>query len=405
MPGESPLNLMQQPDQRLRRPAPMAARRRRRQLWPVVALAVGVVVMLALGWTWLWFYAAQVADRTLAGWVEREAAAGRVYSCASQTIGGFPFRIEARCDDAAATLKNEQPPYAVTAKAIKFATQVYRPTRLVGDVTGPLTLAESGQPPGFLANWTRARLSVRGLPPYPDNVTLTLEHPHLDHAAPAEGDALIFKADHADLQGRIVGGTARANPVIEAVLHLSAASAPSLHALAAEPTEAELDAVLRGFKDLSPKPWAERFREMQAAGGDIEIKVVRITQADDMIVGTGKLTVNAQGKLDGLVNVAIVGLEHIVPLLGVERLIGRGVNKLTGAAGTSAQGLSTLDRLVPGLSSALRDSANVTLIENLKKMGKPAEIDKKPATVLPLRFADGSVYLGMLPLGEVPPLF
>ena len=69
------------------------------------------------------------------------------------------------------------------------------------------------------------------------------------------------------------------------------------------------------------------------------------------------------------------------------------------------RGFGALDRLMPGLGGAVRDTANASLIENLKKMGQPTEIDKKPAIVLPLRFADGSVYLGMMRLGEVPPLF
>ena len=38
-------------------------------------------------------------------------------------------------------------------------------------------------------------------------------------------------------------------------------------------------------------------------------------------------------------------------------------------------------------------------------MGQPTSIDKQPAIVLPLRFADGAIYLGMLRVGEVPSLF
>ena len=60
---------------------------------------------------------------------------------------------------------------------------------------------------------------------------------------------------------------------------------------------------------------------------------------------------------------------------------------------------------MPGLSGVVRDSANASLIDNLNKMGQPTEIDKKPAVLLPLNFSDGFVSLGMLPLGQVPPLF
>jgi hypothetical protein len=138
MSGESPLGMMRPGRQRAARPPAAAARRRR--LWPVL-LPLAIIVALAVGWSWLWYYAAAVADRTLGGWVEREAAAGRIYSCGSQTIGGFPFRIRARCADAAAAINSNQPPFTVHAKDVVFASQVYQPTLLTGDVTGPLTLA------------------------------------------------------------------------------------------------------------------------------------------------------------------------------------------------------------------------------------------------------------------------
>ena len=131
---------------------------------------------------------------------------------------------------------------------------------------------------------------------------------------------------------------------------------------------------------------------------------MRVARPDAIIVGEGTLTVNAHGKLDGLIRVAIVGIERIVPLLGVDRMIGRGIDRLAGSDNAS-QGLGALDRLVPGLGGALRDTANASLIDNLKKMGQPTEVDNKPAIVLPLRFSDGSIYLGMLRVGEVPPLF
>jgi hypothetical protein len=401
MPGQSPLSMMQPPSQPVRR---RTARRVRRRRWPILAASSLVIAaVLALAWSWLWYRAAAVADRTLAGWVEREAEAGRVYSCGAQSIGGFPLRIEARCTDVAAAPANNQPPFVVKAKAITFTAEVWHPTRLIGDLSGPLTLAETGQPPAWIADWARARLIVRGLPPDPAGVSIQLDGTHLDRAG-ATGDS-VFKAKSVDLQARIASGSPHDHPVIEANLRLSGAAAPAFHPLLAQPMEAEADAVLRGLKDLSPKPWAERFREVQAAGGDIEIKSMHIAQNDVIVVGNGKLSINANGKLDGLVRVAIVGLEQLVPRLGIDRLIGQGIDRLAGSDGAAAQGASALDRLIPGLSGALRQSATASLIENLKKMGQPSSIDKKPATVLPLRFVDGSIYLGMLRVGEVPALF
>jgi len=147
------------------------------------------------------------------------------------------------------------------------------------------------------------------------------------------------------------------------------------------------------------------FRDMQAAGGGIEIKTLRIERSDAVIVGNGTLTVNEHGKLDGLIRVAVAGVENIVPLLGVDQMIGQGIDRLAGGSGSPSQGLNALDRLLPGLGGVVRDNASSGLIATIKQMGEPTEIDKKPAVALPLRVNDGVIFLGLIPLGVVPPLF
>ena len=391
MPGQSPSSMMQPPEERSRRV--LRARPEPRWRWRIWVPLAAVILLAAL-WSGLWYVSASVADRALSGWVEREAAAGRVYSCGSETIGGFPFNITARCADVAAEIGNSQPHYSIGAKALDFVAEIYRPTRLAGELSGPLTVAVAGQPPSLTADWTRARLLVSGVPPQPDTLSIALDDPHLDRA----GGGPLFNAHRAELHSRIVEGTARDHPVLDITLHLAEASAPRIHPLLAQATDGDLDAVVRGMSDLSPKPWSERLREMQSAGGGIEIKSLRLTQTNAVVVGTGTLGLNPEGKLNGVIRVAIAGIEQIVPQLGIDRMIGQGIDQLAGGSGT-------LERLVPGLSDTIRETANASVIENLKKMGEPTTIDGRRAVLLPLRFVNGTVYLGMLRIGEAPVLF
>lgn len=398
MAGESPLNMMRSAPQRLRKP-PSG---RRRRLWFYVA-PVAIVIVLAAGLTWGWYFAASITDRVLTGWIAREAALGRVYTCGSQSIGGFPFRIVTLCDKAAATFNSNHPPFDLAATNISFSAALYRPTVLHGEIAGPVTLANPGQPPIFVANWSHAQLNLFGLPSDPQGISVSLRNPRLDRVA-GPGSGMIFKADSATVDGRIVQGSARRDPVIEATGHFTAAMAPSFHPLLAAPLKGDIDAVMRGFKDFSPKPWPALFREMQASGGDIEIRTFRIERSDAIVVGTGKLTVNAHGRLDGALNVAVAGIENLVPLLGIDQLIGQGIDRLTGGS-SSDQGLNALDRLMPGLGGIVRSQTNTSVIDNIKKMGQPTEIDKKPAIALPLRVADGVIFVGIIPVGVVPALF
>ncbi|MFZ1152143.1 MAG: DUF2125 domain-containing protein [Xanthobacteraceae bacterium] len=363
-----------------------------------------VIVALPIGWNALWSYAASIANEALAGWIAREATLGRVYACGSQSIGGFPFGIVIHCDKASAAFNSNRPPFDVSAGDFTFSAKVFRPTLLNGEISAPVTLADPGQGPAFVANWSAARLTLLGLPPEPERVTVDLTKPRLDRTAGANA-GMIFQADRLEVDGRIIAGSARRNPVIEASAKVTAALAPSFHPLFAEPLAGEIDAVMRGFKDFLPKPWSVLFRDMQAAGGGIEIKTLRLARSDAALLGTGTFTINASGRLEGELRVTVAGVENIVPLLGVDQLIGQGIDRLTGGSGSPAQGLGALDRLLPGLGGVVRESASTGLIETIKRMGEPTKLDGKPAVALPLRVTDGIVYVGIIPVAAVPALF
>ena len=161
--------MMRTPD----RPLPRrAVARHGRRAWIAVGLTI---VALAAIWSGLWYYAAAIVEQTLAGWYQREAAAGRNYSCGSQTVGGFPLKLAVRCDGVAVDVKSAQPAFSVAAKTATFGAMIWQPTTLVGEVGGPLTFAELGQAARFRADWNRGQMTVRGIPPNPESASLSFE--------------------------------------------------------------------------------------------------------------------------------------------------------------------------------------------------------------------------------------
>jgi hypothetical protein len=361
----------------------------------LVLLVVGLIT-LAVGWTVLWFYASEVAQKTLAGWFEREAKAGRIYTCGSQTIGGFPFRIEVRCNPAGMEWRSGQPTVVVNTAGLLVAAQIYQPTLLISEFTGPLTMAEPGGPLKFVANWTLMQTSVRGGPLQPERASISLDAPTFDRVTPT-GNETLFKARHAEVHGRIVEGSALDNPVIDLVLKVASATAPTINPLAAQPFDADITFVLRGLKDFSPKPWPDRFREIQAAGGRIDVNHARVQQGESIAIATGALSLNASGRLEGQLLVTVAGLERLLPALGLERLTAPGgeVDRVAGA----------LDRLVPGLGNIARNNAGPSIAAGIGLLGEQTQLEGRRAVVLPLRFTDGAMFLGSVPLGPVSPLF
>jgi hypothetical protein len=374
--------------------APLASRRR----WPWIV--AGLALVLAGLWTGLWFYASAKVETTIAGWREREAKVGRVYACATQTIGGFPFRIDVRCADPSAELRSAQPPTALKWKDLHITANVFAPTRLVSEYTGPLMVGEPGRPADFAINWRHAQTAVRGLPTAPERITTEFSDLTIDRVAGA-GRENVFTARQAEIVGRMVDGSAMSNPVIELKLKLAAASAASIHPAATTPIDADITAVLRGLKDFSAKPWPERFREIQAAGGRLELTSARLQQGDVLAVSSGGLGLTPSGRLDGELRMTVANFEKLLTTLGFDRFI----SKQTGSGGQLDSAIGALDRLVPGLGNVARQNAAPAAIAGLSLLGQPAELEGKRALTMPLRFRDGIATLGPIPLGPTPPLF
>ena len=368
---------------------------RRRRRWPLIL----IVLLIVLGglWTAAWNYGAGVAGQTIDGWKMREAKAGRVYTCATQTIGGFPFGIEMRCADPGADLKSNRPPLTLKGKDMLVSAHVWAPTTLTTDFTGPLSISEPGQAITFTANWRTAQTELHGLPASPESAALRVDKPVVDRVGDSQH---FFKADHVGVDSRMVSGTVQSNPVIEMVVKLTAATAPYWHPAAAIPVDADITSVLRGLKDFAPKPWQERLRELQAAGGRIEIKSARIQQQDTIAVANGTLGLSPSGRLNGQLQLTVANLEKLLPRLGLDRLLSQErtppqLNKTFNA----------LDRIMPGLGNVARQNAGPMISAGVNMMGQPAELEGKRAVALPLRFDDGMVSLGPLKLGATPPLF
>ena len=382
--------------------SPRPAPKPRRRPW-LIALPLAVVVVLGVLWTGFWFYAAHRTDLEIAQWRAREAQNGRIFACSRQDIAGYPFRIEVRCADPNVELRRWQPPVGLAAKDSLVTVQVYDPSLVIGEFTGPLNIAEPGHPPSVVANWVLAQASFRGRPSAPERLSLVLDNGKL-----AQGDSgaltNIANAEHLELHGRLAGGSVNSNPVVEIGLRLTNGTAPLLPVLA-QPTDGVMSATVYGLQDLSPKPWREQLRELARADGRIEIEQAKFTQSEIAATGTGTLTVKPSGRLDGQIRLTVAGLERLIALLGLDQAVTQYLAQRTG--GMTVDKLATgLDRLMPGLGGAVRGQSGASLAAaGISMLGEQTQLDGRRAVALPLRFADGAVFLGPIAVGQVPPLF
>jgi hypothetical protein len=390
---------------------------RRRPLWRLFIMPV-LLLVAAAAWSAFWFYAASEVEVRADAWRAQEAKSGRVYDCARRSVAGFPFRLEVRCDGASVSLQSQTAAQAatqapITAKLgeILIVAQLYDPKLLIAEFTAPATISDGGGQPSMSVNWSKARSSVVGLPAVPQRASIVFDDPAIDRLN-ASVLAPLARARHIELHGRLVEGSGLDHPVIETVLKIEGGSVQEVHPLLAQPFDADVRMQVSGLKDFSPKPWPQRFREIQAAGGHVEIVQSRIAQGDLIAVAAGTLGLSAQGRLDGELQMTVAGIEKVIPALGIEKMLDQGVPQATldrVAPGVKTQDvnnlLGALDRAIPGLGRVVKQNANVGVAAGINALGKEAVLEGRKARAFPLRFVDGAVFLGPLKVAQVPPLF
>ena len=377
-----------------------------------------LLLVAAAAWSGFWFYAASQAEVKADAWRAQEARSGRVYDCARRTVAGFPFRLEVRCDGASVSLVSQtaaqaaaQKPVTAKLSEILIVAQVYDPKLLIAEFSAPATVFDTQGGSSMVVNWSKARSSVVGLPAIPQRASIVFDDASVDRVN-ASVQVPLARAKHVELHGRLAEGTALEHPVIETVLRVEAGSVQDVHPLLAQPFDAQLRAMLSGLKDLAPKPWPERFRELQAAGGRVEIVQSRIQQGDLIAVAAGTLGLSVQGNLDGELQMTVAGLDKVIAALGIDKMLDQGVPQAAldrVAPGVKTQDVSNLlgalDRAIPGLGKAVKQGANIGVAAGVNALGTEAVLEGRKARAFPLRFVDGSVYLGPLKVGQVSPLF
>jgi len=381
----------------------------------LIAVPTAILILLGVIWSGFWYWSTTAAEATMTAWRTREAEAGRNYNCATTNFGGYPFRIEVACaepsvDDRASAL-------SIRARNLAAVAQVWDPTLVIGEITGPLTVAALGGAPTASVDWTLAQASLRGMPGAPERLSIVVDKPMLTSVPPA---APLAQADHMEFHGRFAAESTPGHPVLDLGLDLKNASAPAFTAalgtfgpLASASTDLSVVAVLRGAADFTPKPLGQRLREIQAANGRLDITNARLQQGDLIASATGALALTPRGAVTGDLKLTVVNFARLIPMLGIDRALAQVVPQ-----DTLNRFAPTLDRLLPGLGNVLRGnnagsggqgggaSADKNAALGTAMLGgQQTELEGQRALTLTLRFDDGAAFLGPIKVGQVPPLY
>jgi hypothetical protein len=326
--------------------------------FPPGLAALIVLVIAAVGaWTGYWYWAQGNVREAMGQFITDEAANGRVWSCAKADHAGFPFRFEGTCEQAVLQFPTQQGIRIARFARIEAVAMAWNPGHVILRAEGPATIADEGGQPFAQFNWSLAKSSVQFTTDGFDTISLVME------GAKASGFGTNLVLPRLDVHLR-TSGTSQRDVDLVAKAEDATFTAPLVPQ---KPYTIELQASAREALMFPRQPILRRLNDWQAAGGALDLVLLKLSQKDALLAANGKIALRNDGRPQGRLDLGITGTETWVNDAGLGALGG-------------------------------------PLLQAASLFARDTTIDGKPAKSYPLLFDDGRMRIGPL-ARPMPPLF
>lgn len=276
-----------------------------------LVLPLALVALLAAAWSGFWVHMRGRVEAGLDGWIGREAAAGRRWSCAERAISGFPFRLEVRCAELVLSRPADASAPGLAFGRLLGVAQIYEPGLLVAEVGGPLALTWSDGRKAALS-WAQAQMSLRHALGRPERGSFVAEAPVLAVSGFALGEGEM-RAQRFELHARGNSGRPAAEQPIDLALSLRQLVAAGLDRTLGtkEPADIALEATLTqafGFAGGVTPATADAWR---AAGGALEFQRIAFRKGKAEYEGSGRFALDELHRPIWRIEGAQAGFERI----------------------------------------------------------------------------------------------
>lgn len=265
---------------------------------------IGLLLLLAVAWSVGWLFIRQRVTFGLDEWISKEAAAGRRWTCADRKVGGYPFRIEVRCSD----FTLDRPDVTASIGKLLVVAQVYRPRHIIAEASGPMRVkAGTTEADG---RWKDLRASVRLLEKGFEKIDVVAVEPVVSVIEPG--------GTPFDLSSKRFEGHLRPQPSDPTAIDLwaksDAAVIPGLEELIGgrEPADVVIDASVSQTDDLPARPLWSELERWRMAGGAVSLRSLKAAKGAQRIEASGKLSIDAQHRPEGQLDLSAAGLGGIL---------------------------------------------------------------------------------------------
>jgi len=315
----------------------------RRIVWLAAA-----VFLFVLAYTAAWFYMARALENRIATTLTELNGGGVRAFCEEPQARGFPFRIGLFCNSV--FYENVHDGISIRAGELRTAANVYRPFRILSELDGPATIMLPFTLP-LQARWESLRASGRLARPLPERISV--EGRAVEIALEEGGEAPLATLGTMQIHARQLGAD------IETAISFGELAFGDEVVADLPPLEGRaLVLVSNGVSLIQSRP-----EDLRGQSATIEEMVVGVVGESAGISLSGPLTVGQDGLIDAELSVRVDDPAAVARFMA---------------------------QVFPGERDRI-----------LAASGAISGLGNAP---LQIRIVRGRVFLGFIPLGEIPPV-
>jgi hypothetical protein len=340
-----------------------------------------LLALACVAWLMSWMVIRKDISLGIAHWMAQEEREGRQWACPQQTVSGFPFRIEVRCQAPNGHVNTVIGPIRMRVNALNVVGQVFASGHYIAEVEGPFSLAFP-QGEVFEINWKTLQISLQENRGVLTRLSALFElaafRLTLSSNTPNANTSNVLYAEKLAVHVRPNPERWNTDSAYDLAMEAENIASPQLDDIVGgkEPLQLAVESTISHMLALTSRPLPMSLDIWRLNGGRLTLSPLHLRKGDRQVILRGDLTLDPQRRIEGRLDISAAGLDTFLQYLA-------GNNPQTLALISS--GLSFLN---PGAS------------QNPDAQSPQRVLKSMP----PLRFEKGRVFIGPLAIGKLAPL-
>jgi hypothetical protein len=293
---------------------PAAKRRLHRYSWLIVLLIM--VAMAPIGWSGFWYVKSHEAAAAMTAWMGQEARKRRIWTCPSQTIGGFPFATAISCENVAFQSEAFGKTLSGTLRGLHATSPLMRNDNVLVKLDPPFTVKSADGDLDVTAQWTELVVEIDALPGVIGQLAFLGTQVRLQGAA--LGSDVTGSA--ADVGGSFARSPGRRDEAYDLEVSLHQGKIPALNNIIATnvPVSLQFEATMTPGIPAGATTFAETLDKWRAANGKFDVTFASLTSGPVDFHAKGGLGIDDEHHVEGKLDASCAGLDKALEHLGVD---------------------------------------------------------------------------------------